>query len=59
MLIQKGKFESNFSRSFVCFIFQKRFGFLLTIKNSAIFKGILRAKIDQQTKRLFPKKFSE
>jgi len=55
MLIQKGKFESNFSRSFLCFIFRKRLGFLLTMKNSAIFKGILRAKIDKQAKKFFPK----
>jgi len=29
--------------------------FLLTIKNSAIFKGNLRAKIDKQAKKFFPK----
>jgi hypothetical protein len=40
MLIQKGKFESNVSLSFVCFIFQKRIGFLLTLKIPAVSKGI-------------------
>lgn len=58
MLIQKGKIESNFSRSFVCFIFQKRVGVLLTMKIPFGFQRNLARKTKSASgKRFFQKLF--
>jgi hypothetical protein len=56
MLILKRKFESNFPRSFMCFIFQKRVGFLLTTKNSSIFRSIISEKGKFSISKVFSKK---